>query len=101
MKTNPEYVAKALVAVSSYVQAQNAPQYAKGEYCRFKLEDSDLTDTIASILHLAEELRNEGQDIDPRLVWERAWCHFDAEVLDPDDIEQNQREVAEERDNGS
>lgn len=97
MQVNSEYVSKALGAVLQYHGEPRTSGYRGGEFSRFNLEEGQLIDVIASALHLAEQLRNEGQPIDPQRVWNRAWDHFDREVLHPDDIELACREERENR----
>lgn len=98
MEANLEYANMALMSVCQYKQlsGKNFQPY-KQNLRQFGLEDSDLVDLITSTLHLAQQLQNEGQDIDPEQVWNSAWMHFDAEVLHPDDIEQDQRRMRKNR----
>lgn len=87
MKVNQEYVAKAERALQAYHGEQ--PEQ----------EGYVISDVIASLLHLAEDWRNKGVPVDPQRLLERAWHHFDAEVLRLDDIEQMERE--QRRENGA
>ena len=98
MEVNVEYANSALSAVCTYKEGRKrgAPQYRDGEFCQFELEDYDLTDVITSILHLAEQLKNEGEDVDPECVWRLVWDHFNREVLEPDDIEMGRRQMEAE-----
>ena len=100
VQVNPEYVEAALQAVACYgaVMKQTHGTSPKlrslDQYVEFGLEFTDIADLISSLLHLSQCLKNAGlQTMDPEHIRDRAWNNFYCEVLDPDDIELDQREM--------
>lgn len=100
IEVNLEHVNEALVALNQYKVLTGGKQlispYVPGQFRQFEFEDHDIKDLITSLLHLAQQLQNEGQDIDPEDIWQSAWHHFETEVLDPDDIELGRRKMEED-----
>ena len=99
MEVNLEYANAALAAACAYREAMEKKdwKFGAGDFFQFKLQGYDISDVMTSLLHLTQQLQNEGEEVVPELVWTRAWTHFDAEVLHPDDIELGEREVRKQK----
>ena len=93
MQVNLEYASKAVDALLRYESIGSRPG-VKARFRHLGFDGDDIGNLLASLMHLAQQLKNEGEDIDVRVLWESAWNNFEKEVLIPDDIELGQREVA-------
>lgn len=99
MKINLAYASRALETLRHFKSESGKlypTVYAEGNYSLLGVNRDDIVDLMASLLHLAQQMKNEGEELDPEVVKDTAWHHFECEVLEPDDIEIGQREVAAE-----